>query len=213
MARRLGMTVIGMAVVAAAVGYFRLRPPPSGDDSARMRALEARLATLEKQRPRSEVVTRTLTASEPRIVVPVAPGAGAEEPPARPTKGPRAAVPVDEAAVQREYFGDLDVRLGSETRDPVWAAATEEKLRNSVRELRPRVTVDNAQCAQTMCRVEASVPDPREDVAAMDRFISTTLALFPEAVLREGDGPGRHIVYLARKGTEFPPMTPAEAAQ
>jgi hypothetical protein len=118
---------------------------------------------------------------------------------------------IDETALQREYFGDLDVRLGSETRDPLWAAATEERLRSSVRDLRPRITVDNAQCGQTMCRVEATVPDPHEEVAAMDKFLSTSLALFPEAVVRDGEGPGRHVVYFARRGSEFPPMDAPEA--
>jgi hypothetical protein len=31
----------------------------------------------------------------------------------------------------------------------------------------------------------------------------------PEAMVHSGDGPGRHIVYLARQGSGFPPMEPA----
>jgi hypothetical protein len=213
MARRLGLTAIGLAaVVVAIVVYARLRPAPAAsDDSARMRALEARIALLEKQRSRSGAPEGTVWAREPRVLVPVPPAAVAAEPPAKPATGPTGSAPaIDEAAVQREYFGDLDVRLGTETRDPTWAAATEERLRSSVRDLRPRISVDNAQCGQTMCRVEASVADPREDSTAMDRFLSTSLALFPEVVIRDGEGPGRHVVYFARKGSAFPPMNPPD---
>jgi hypothetical protein len=215
MARRLGLTAIGLAALAAVIAvYTRLRPAPvATDESARIRALEARLALLEKQRSGdSRALPPPAGASDPRLVVPVPPGTVAAEPQAKPVRGPLGPAPaIDETALQREYFGDLDVRLGSETRDPLWAAATEERLRSSVRDLRPRITVDNAQCGQTMCRVEATVPDPHEEVAAMDKFLSTSLALFPEAVVRDGEGPGRHVVYFARRGSEFPPMDAPEA--
>jgi hypothetical protein len=216
MVRRLGLTVVGLAAVAAAiVAYVRFRPAPaaSGTDSARLRALEARLALLEQQR-RTGPMTVPVAPSEPHVMVPVAPSSVPDEAPTKATRpgAARAAASVDEVALQREYFGDLDVRLGTETRDPVWAAATEERLRNSVREMRPRLTLDNAQCGQSMCRVEAAVTDPHEDAAAMEKFLSSSLALFPEAVLRDGEGPGRHIVYFARKGSEFPPMSKPEGA-
>jgi hypothetical protein len=214
MGRRLGLTALGITTVAVAIlGYLRLRALAGGaDDSARIRALEERLALFEKQR-RAEPVTRTVAASEPRMVVPVPPTMGVPEQQPRVARPPAGHPPIDEAAVQREYFGDLDERLGGEARDPDWAAATEERLRTSARDLRPRITVDNAQCGHTMCRVEASVTDAHEDVPAMEKFISSSLALFPEAVIRDGEAPGRHIVYFARKGGEFPPMNPPEPAQ
>ena len=145
------------------------------------------------------------------MVVPTPPsGAQDDESPVKKSAKPQSTqvAVVDEVALQREYFGDLDVRLVNETRDPLWSAATEEKLRSSVQDLRPRITVDNARCGQTMCRVDTTVPEVREEVAAIDKFITASLSLLSEAVVRDGDGPGRHIVYFARKGTEFPPMNP-----
>jgi hypothetical protein len=132
----------------------------------------------------------------------------ADRPNAKVPKPPAKVPLVDEAALEREYFGDLDARLAGETPDPAWSTATAEKLRGLVYDLRPRIAVDKAECGRTMCRVETSVPELREEAAALDKFISASNALLPEAVVHDGDGPGRHIVYFARKGSEFPPMNP-----
>jgi hypothetical protein len=212
MSNRLGFVAIGLA--AAAIGVSLLRPrsqsPAAGDQSDRMRALEARVALLERQARQARAFPAASEVSG-RLVVPVAPGADADAP--APTARTHALPsPVDEVAIQREYFGDLDVRLASESRDPVWSAATEEKLRGSAHELRPRITVDKAQCGETMCRVEATVPEPREDVAAVNKFLAVSLHEMPEAMVRDGDGPGRHVVYFARQGSGFPPMNAAEGA-
>jgi hypothetical protein len=182
-------------------------------EAARIRALEARVALLEGRshdRGSAEVVpgprVHLLAAGEP--------GDSAHEervPPPGKALVPKA-VEVDEAALQAEYFGDLDVRLAGETRDPVWAAAIEEKLRTAAFDVRPRINIDSTRCGQTMCRVDANVPDLQHQGAALEKFILSTVALLPEAVVRDGDGPGLHILYFARQGSEFPPMTAPETA-
>jgi hypothetical protein len=121
-------------------------------------------------------------------------------------------VEVNEAALQLVYFGELDARLAAEGRDAVWSAATEERLRTSAHELRPRISLAGAQCGQTLCRAEIAVADLREEAAALDKFISTSTALLPEAVVRDGEQPGGHIVYFARRVGDFPPMNAAETA-
>jgi hypothetical protein len=214
MLRRLLLIALGLAaVVGSFVALRSLVARRSTDDANRIKALEARLERLEKQGYRSQVITRSLNSAEGHLALPAAAagvaadhgsGAAAAARPKPPTV-------IDEVALQREYFGDLDVQLAGETRDPVWSAATEEKLRESAHDLRPRITVDNAQCGQTMCRVAATVPDPREDSAALDKFITASLDLLPEVVVHNGDGPGRHIVYFARQGSGFPPMNASEA--
>jgi hypothetical protein len=214
MRQRLLLLALGLGLAAGGfVGIRWVIAQRSTDESARIKALEARLALLEKQGSRTQFVTRTVNAGESQSVAPTRPAAVMPEEQARagaaPT--PRRRVPIDEVALQREYFGDLDVRLAAETRDPVWSAATEEKLRGSARDLRPRIYVENAQCGQSMCRVETSVPDPRDDSAALDKFVAASLDLLPEAVIRNGDGPGRHTLYFARQGSEFPPLSPPEA--
>jgi hypothetical protein len=213
MSRRLWLIIVGLGAVAATFLLVRSRVRgPSADESARLKALEARLALLEKQGYRSQVITRTSDPGEGHLVVPTPPAGMVTAGQAVAGPAPHKPVHLDEVAIQREYFGDLDVRLAGEGRDPGWSVVTEEKLRGSVEDLRPRITVENAQCGQTMCRVETTVPEPREDAAALEKFISTSLALLSEAVVRDGDGPGRHIVYFARKGSEFPPMNAPEGA-
>ena len=207
------IAIVGAGALAAAFVFVRLRQS-SSSEADRIRALEARLALLEKQGHRPPVLPRGSETPQSHLVVPVSPVARTgEERPATNEKVDRGknVAAVDEVALQREYFADLDVQLAGETRDPAWAAPTEERLRNSVHDLRPRISVDNAQCGQTMCRVEATVSDPHDDAAALDKFISTSLALLPEAVIRDGDGPGHHVVYFARKGSEFPAMNVPEA--
>jgi len=208
------LAVVGAGALAAAGFLFVRSRLSSAAEADRIRALEERLALLEKQGYRPRVLDRRPEAPAAHLVVP-APAPMAPVGDERSTTSEKAAraskaAPADEVALQREYFTDLDVRLSGETPDPAWSASTEEKLRNSVRDLRPRITVDKAQCGQTMCRVETTAPDPHEDAAALDKFVSASLALMPEVVVRDGDGPGRHVVYLARKGTEFPPMNAPE---
>jgi hypothetical protein len=210
MARRLGLIVLGFGIVAAAFVIIWSRRQPTKDESARIKALEERLALLEKQGYRPQVIARMSDRGEGHLVVPTPPAGPTAENQAGTTAhaAPGKTVVLDEAAIQREYFGDLDVRLATEARDASWSAPTEEKLRRSVRELTPRINVDKAECGQTMCRVETTVPDVREDAAALDKFIAASLDILPEAVVSDGDRHGRHVVYFARPGSGFPPMSP-----
>jgi hypothetical protein len=216
MSRHLWLILVGVGVVGAVgAGFVRLRASrqEASDGTSRMRALEARLALLEKQRRRTDPASTSAPSERAHLLVPATPSETVTSDPTTVQGKSRAPTArADEVALQQEYFGDLDVRLASETRDPVWSASTEEKLRGSVQDLQPRITVDNAQCARTICRVETTVPDPREDGIALNKFISASLALLPEAVIREGDGPGRHIVYFARQGAGFPPMNAPETS-
>jgi hypothetical protein len=144
------------------------------------------------------------------VLVPVSPEA-AREVARRPALSPRVQAPIDEVALQEHYFGDLDHRFANESRDPAWSEGVEEKLRTSAQGQSPRISLSSARCGQTMCRVEATIPDPHEEAAALQKFISSSAGILPEAVVRDGEGRGQHIVYFARKGTEFPPMTAPEA--
>jgi hypothetical protein len=211
--RRWWLLIPAVVVLTAAVLYGgRTVLIRSNDtDAARLRALEARLAALEG-RPRGGATAIPGSGGTPHLVLPGPPperGAGEEAP------APAAAPPrltekhgaVDEVALQRAYFGELDARLAGETRDPVWAAPTEELLRGSTHDQRPQISVENAQCGETLCRVETSVPDLREEIPALNKFLTATVTVLPEAVVRDGDQPGRHVVYFARKAGGFPAMT------
>jgi hypothetical protein len=212
---RRGALLIPAVVVLAAAAIYGGRTVliQSHDaDAARLRALEARLASLEGRLHGGGPAGSSAPAGKPHLMVPVAPaeqGPG-EEAPAPAAPPPRLAdqkAEVDEVALQRAYFGELDARLAGETRDPSWAATTEEMLRGSTHDLRPRISVDNAQCGQTMCRVETSVPDPQEEIPAMNKFLHSIVMVLPEAVVRDGEQPGHRVVYFARQGGQFPPMT------
>jgi hypothetical protein len=202
-----GGIVVGVAFVLVGGRNPPAATPDSGD-RARLRALEARVAMLEG-RLGGLREGGLIQAASPHVVVPVSPEAAGEV--ARRPAGPsRGAVKFDEAAVQEHYFGDLDVRFANESRDPAWSEGAEEKLRSSAQDQRPRINLASARCGQTMCRVEAMVPEPGEEAAALEKFISASAGMLPEAVVRDGEGRGQHIVYFARKGSEFPPMTPPE---
>src|SRR5688572_19546348 len=154
---------LGLAAVIAPLVMLRGRSPVvRGDDSsARLRELEARLALLESRR-QSDHRSGAQGASSvgDHLPAPLPPGATGPEEMAGPVTRPIVpkAAEVNEKQLQEEYFGELDVRLSSEGRDPVWAPATEEKLRGSVADLRPRMNIETIQCGQTMCRMETSVP-------------------------------------------------------
>jgi len=204
--------VAALGVVAVLRGRFVTSS--SNDDSARLRALEARLALLESRKGATTIIGQSFS-PETHLSVPPPAAITESEKNDRPAKksAPKL-TEAQEAELQAEYFGDLDVRLSTELRDPVWAAATEEKLRNLVPDLRPRIDVENPRCGQTMCRVEARIPEVREEAAALEKFLVAAARVLPEAVIRDGDGPGRHIVYFAREGSAFPPMNaPEETAQ
>jgi hypothetical protein len=216
MSRR-GWVLLVAGLLLATVTYLGARRSiinsVHSNDEARLRAMDQRIASLEA-RLRARSTEGAVSAGSSHWLVPAPPAAAeqATEPHAKAKiAGPIAqSGPADEAALQRQYFGDLDVRLASEPRDPVWSAETEEKLR-SVHELRPRISVENARCGQTMCRVETRVVDTRDDAAAVNNFISSSAGALPEAVVADGEAPGHHIVYFARKGAEFPPMIAPEA--
>jgi hypothetical protein len=186
-------------------------------DSTRVRALEVRVATLEARLRGLHLGGERINAGVAHVVLPASPEQAkeaGEEPPA-PTRTERAQTPkapIDEVALEREYFGELDARLAGETRDPVWAAATEERLRVSAPDVQPRMTVGGVQCAQTMCRLDASAVNPKDDLAALEKFLMITGGLLPEAVIRDGEAPGHHVIYFARPGEAFPPMNPPEMA-
>jgi hypothetical protein len=202
-------------VAVAGVGFAlwtRRSVVGASTEAERIAALESRVALLEARLRLSGGRSRLGGGSEPHLVVP-APGpvpSTDTEAPAEAATAKTVARPVElnEAALRQAYFGELDARLASESRDPVWAVATEEKLRGSAQDLRPRIDIEGAQCGQTLCRVEALVPEPRDEAVALNQFVSASLGALPEAVIRDGDGPGRHVVYFARKGNEFPPMEP-----
>lgn len=221
-ASRLSWVVLGVGALAlaGAAGLVlwrgRAAAPVSDAHLARMRALEARVALLEARR-----LGRTLGTPpdsrggrEPRLVVPVAPeearATGSDPRPAAAPPAVSAQVALDEAAVEREYFGELDARLAAETRDPVWSAATEERLRGSTEDLRSIISVDAARCGSSLCRVDTTVVQPQEEAQALNRFLSAAIAVLPDAVVREGDQPGRRIVYFARHPDVIPPMLPPE---
>jgi hypothetical protein len=214
MSRRGWVLVLGAALLVT-ITYLAARTQSleavHSNDEARLRALDQRIAALEAQlRGRSS----SGPSGQSHLVVPVEPAKAAEAAELQPKAVGRTVprfTPVDEVALQREYFGDLDVRLAGEARDPNWAVPTEEKLRHSVEDLRPRITIDNARCGQTMCRVETRVAEVKDDATALNNFVASATGLLPEAVVADGEGPGHHIVYFARKGTEFPPMNAPEA--
>jgi len=199
---------------AGVVGLLLTRRPPSKpalEDATRIRALEVRVAALEATVRRQSAAGAV--ASEPRVHLiepPVVEMDGSQrvERPAKPSVAKT--VEVNEAAALAEYFGELDSRLGAEGRDATWAASTEENFRTTASETRPKIGVENPRCGQTMCRVETAVQDLREDSAALEKFITGAVAYMAEAVVRDGAAPGRHVVYFARKGVEFPPMNSPE---
>jgi hypothetical protein len=212
-----GLALAGLILAAALVLVLRERQvvARASEDQARLRALEARVALLERrQRGRTFGTPSGGDGREPHLVVPVSPeeaastgvaGASATAPV---TLSPEAAL--DEAAIQREYFGELDARLASETRDPVWSAATEERLRGTTQDLRSLINVDAAQCGSSLCRVDTTVVSPQEEARALDRFLAATIAVLPDAVVREGVEPGRRIVYFSRTTGGLPPMVAPE---
>ena len=215
MSGRRWLLPLGALVIAAAtciVVRGLLVNGTAGNDDARLRALDQRIASLEAQL-RARSAAGSGGTGQSHWLAPAAPAKAEEATETaakRPAARPVPKLAVDEVALQREYFGDLDVRLAGEARDPSWAVPTEEKLRHSVEDLRPRITIDNARCGQTMCRVETRVAEVKDDAAALDNFVSSAMGLLPEAVVADGEGPGHHIVYFARKGTEFPPMNAPE---
>jgi hypothetical protein len=213
-----GLGLAGL-ILAAALVVVLLRDRQvvarAGEDQARLRALEARVALLERrQRGRSFGTPSGGEGREPRLVVPMSPeeaasaGAGTAAAPAPVTLSTEAVL--DEAAIQREYFGELDARLAAETRDPSWSAATEERLRGTTQDLRTLINVDSAQCGSSLCRVDTTVVQPQEEARALDRFLAATIAVLPDAVVREGDEPGRRIVYFSRTTGGLPPMLAPE---
>jgi hypothetical protein len=210
-AEALAAVALALSVGALIMGG-RTALAPSGDrvDPARLRALEARVAFLEAHLRRPMGATLQPQSAEQAAPAPeLSAGETAAAPAAAKLPPPRfgAAAAVDEVALQRAYFGELDARLAAEVRDPAWAAPTEELLRGTSRELRPRISVEAAQCGRSMCRVETA-SDPQEEGPALDRFITATVSLLPEVVVRDGDLPGRRVVYFARKVGEFPAMVP-----
>jgi hypothetical protein len=209
--RRWWLPILGAGAVAAALfGGRTVLVRSVAADEARLRSLEARVALLESRLHGPRGFGMPTVEGDPHLVVP-GPPPDSSTPAAALTPAPAARpaakkVVVDEVALQRSYFGELDARLAGETRDPVWSAPTEELLRGSTRDLRPRLSIDAAQCGQTMCRVETTA-DPQEEARALDKFLAATVALLPEAVVRDGEQPGHRIVYFARKTGDFPPMT------
>jgi hypothetical protein len=210
------LLVFGVALLGATTIYLLARGRQAAivhdSDEARLRAMDQRIAALEA-RLRMRGGEGTASSGPSHLLLPAPPPAvgettesGGPHGPARPLP---AAPAIDEVALQRQYFGDLDVRLASEARDPVWSAETEEKLR-AVHELRPRISVESARCGQTMCRVETRTAEAKDDTAALNNFIEKTVSLLPEAVVADGEAPGHHVVYFARRGAEFPPMTASE---
>jgi hypothetical protein len=204
------LLALALALVAVVLGgRATLVRGGDGGDPARLRALEARVAFLEarlRRLPGGPEIASTASHLTLPAPSPSAPTAAGEEGTGPLRRIATKAAAVDEVALQQSYFSELDARLASETRDPLWSAPTEELLRGSAHELRPRISVEAAQCGSSMCRVETSVEDPQEEARALDKFLSATVALLPDAVVREGAQPGRRIVYFSRKSGDFPPM-------
>lgn len=218
--RRTWLVVLGVALLAGASIYLLARGRDAAvvhrNDEARLRVMDERIAALEA-RLRAGSGGAVTSTGPSHLVLPAPPPAEVSETPVpagpgRPGHRQAPPPPPDEVALQRQYFGDLDVRLASEARDPVWSEQTEEKLR-SVHDLRPRISVENARCGQTMCRVETRAAEVKDDAAALNNFIQSTGAVLPEAVVADGETPGHHIVYFARRGTEFPPMSAGGPAE
>jgi type II secretory pathway pseudopilin PulG len=208
--------VIVAAGIALTVALPRLRSLAGrrNGDSAADGALEERVAALEARLRRSESAAASPTLGVSHTVVPTA-----TEPPLqegeqlpRSTRVPQKGRSADEDVVQNEYFDSLDVRLATEAPDPAWSAVTVEKLRAAVHELRPQMSLGAAQCGRSMCRVEATVTDPREAAPVLERFLVAAGPLLPEAIVRDVGEPARRIVYFGRRVGEFPPMeVPPEA--
>ena len=56
------------------------------------------------------------------------------------------------------------------------------------------------------------MPDSAQDAAALNGLVAAVVAFMPEAVVRDGEQPGHHIIYFARQGNEFPPLNAVDNA-
>ena len=205
------LTALAISGGVMGVRALRERRRPDADD-AQLRALTDRVALLERRLRERDGTPRVVTVREgdEHLVVPAAPTATETADkgvaPGRPDR-PVPRTSTDEAALEREYFGELDERLANEPPDPTWAVATEHRFRESTEPLRSQVRLDTARCGRSICRLDVAIADPSQDAIQLRRFLSAGSNILPEALVRDGDKPGRYVVYFGRSG-EFPPMQP-----
>lgn len=128
----------------------------------------------------------------------------AAEPPAPP-------VPVSKEELLAKQKADahtLDVQLGSEEVDPVWAPKVERATTEALARLGGNMRLEEVTCRETLCRARVAHADPSAHDQDVERLFNLPVLAGQAVALSPADDPRNTVLYFSRKGTTLSVLQP-----
>ena len=199
--------VLGMAVAAGVYFLYAKQSRDLDRLHASVAELKGQLEESHDKGPQASVSGPTLASVQ--HVAPSSPGDPGPIPVTR-SAAPRA--PTDRAG--RERFQRLDAEFQSQARDAKWSSAAERAIRDTLRnEGFAGTALLNAQCAETVCRVELEHDSVQARQSILVQLTQTapfnTDGFIWPRDDENRDGRVTTVIFVARDGTGLPSDDPA----